>query len=138
MSRWQLMLLAAVLAASGADIAPAAAQAVAPGFERRTTRDNQPPLPAPEFLPEQRPTFELPPAPPPRQPGLASDRSLLVKDIVIEGNTVLPPGELEALVAPYEGARSRWRSCSGSRTRSRWPTSMPATSIPGRPCPTRT
>ena len=103
MPRWQLILVAAALAAMAAGIGEVAAQAVAPGFERRTTRDNQPALPEPEFLPRERPGFELPPAPPPRQPGLASGKSLLVKDIVIEGNTILPPADLDAIAAPYEG-----------------------------------
>ena len=96
-------LLIAILAIAAAGAAPVAAQAIAPGFERRTTRDNQPALPEPEFLPRERPGFELPPAPPPRQPGLASGKSLLVKDIVIEGNTVLPPADLDGIAAPYEG-----------------------------------
>ena len=103
MSRWQLMLLAAVLAV-GAEMRPVAAQeGLIREFERGDPRENQPILPEPEFLPEQRPTFELPPAPPPRQPGLATGASLLVKDILVEGNTVLPPADLEALVTPYEG-----------------------------------
>ena len=102
MPRWQLTLII-VLAAVAALPSLACAQVPAPGFERRTTRDNQPTLPAPEFLPQQRPGFELPPAPAPREPGLASGKSLFVKDVVIEGNTVLPPADLDAIAAPYEG-----------------------------------
>ncbi len=104
MTRWQLMLLAAMTLVLGSDIRPALAQqGLIPGFERGDPRENQPTLPEPEFLPREAPTFELPPAPPPRQPGLASGKSLLVRDVVVEGNTVLPPEELEALVRPYEG-----------------------------------
>jgi hemolysin activation/secretion protein len=103
MSRSQVMLLAAAVVFLGLDALPAAAQAVAPGAQQRTPRENVPALPAPEFLPPQRPFFELPPAPPPRAPGLADQRSLPVKDVVVEGNTVLPAADLDALVQPYEG-----------------------------------
>ncbi len=87
MPRWRLTLVLATLAALVAGAA--SAQSLRQGFTRGPN-DNQPDLPAPEFLPQQRPGFELPPAPEPRQPGLASGKSLMVKDIVIEGNTVLP------------------------------------------------
>ena len=100
MSRWQLLLPVVVLVACGSAGRGAVAQAVAPGSEQLTPRENVPALPAPEFLPQQRPGFALPPPPAPRQPGLASGPSILVKDIVLEGNTVLPPADLAALVQP--------------------------------------
>ena len=51
MPRWQLTLVAAALAALARRHLPRRRRRSAPGFERRTTRDNQPALPAPEFLP---------------------------------------------------------------------------------------
>ena len=103
MSRWQLLLPVVVLVACGSAGRGAVAQAVAPGSEQLTPRENVPALPAPEFLPQQRPGFALPPPPAPRQPGLASGPSILVKDIVLDGNTVLPAADLDALVEPYQG-----------------------------------
>ena len=95
MPRWQLTLVAAALwppwpPASARSPPRRSPRASSGGPPATTSR----PCPQPEFLPQQRPGFELPPAPPPRQPGLASGKSLLVKDIVIEGNTVLPPADL--------------------------------------------
>ena len=65
--------------------------------------NQQPTLPAPEFLPHRKPTFELPPVPAPAPNRLGSGQYLFVHDIVITGNTVVASAELAAIAKPYEG-----------------------------------
>jgi hemolysin activation/secretion protein len=81
----------------------ARAQAPAPGFERRTLprggppelRLPEPPPPMPELVPP-------PPALPPPS-GPATGASLFVKEIRLEGNTVLPTAALQPILRRYEG-----------------------------------
>jgi hemolysin activation/secretion protein len=94
--------LAAAAIVSGA-VGPAAAQAVRPGLERRTTPSDQPELPEPRFLPPDEPRFELPPLPPAPPDRLGAAPLVLVRDVVFTGNTVVPTEELEAIARPYEG-----------------------------------
>ncbi|MEK0084024.1 ShlB/FhaC/HecB family hemolysin secretion/activation protein [Benzoatithermus flavus] len=94
-----LVATAGVLAAVG----PAAAQA--PGFERRTAPGGGAPelrLPPP---PPPSPGFVLPPVPelPPTRPGPSEGVSVLVREIRLEGNTVVSTAELEPIVRRYEG-----------------------------------
>lgn len=61
----------------------------------------------PEFIaPQPDSSFELPPVAP--QPGstpsLTGD-AVLINRIVFQGNTVLPPGELDSIAAPYVGRK---------------------------------
>ena len=62
--------------------------------------NQQPTLPAPEFLPHRKPTFELPPVPAPAPNRLGSGQYLFVHDIVITGNTVVASAELAAIGYP--------------------------------------
>src|SRR3954462_15473450 len=83
--------------------ASARAQVLVPGFEQRTAPGATPTVPAPKFLPRQEPNLALPPAPPPRAPGLASGKSLFVATILVGGNPALPQRQLRVLASRYEG-----------------------------------
>src|SRR5687767_13652575 len=83
---------------------PLPALAQVPGLERHTAPGGA----APPFgLPPPRPpapSFDLPPLPePPARPGPGQGLSVLVRDIRLEGNTVLGEAELGPIARRYEG-----------------------------------
>jgi hemolysin activation/secretion protein len=58
----------------------------------------------PEFAPEEAPEFELPPVPPaPERGRLSTGVRVLVREILITGNTVFSDQELAEVVRPYVG-----------------------------------
>ena len=95
------LLARAALLAVLATTPAAAQQSIVPGLE--PPRDNAPELRDPEFAPPRGPRFELPPLPPAQPGGLASGRTVFVRDVVVTGNTALPPGRLDEIARPYEG-----------------------------------